>query len=143
MAEHVQQIRNKKNDAHLLFQQPASQPWVVQDELLIAQAVLHCSGYVTHPNGCRAVQPACCTTVSAGTDLDRLLLLIYQIEVSDQYANAGPGRWRALLHAGMALEDGCRRWRMIQQLPWQPHPYQGGDQNREGGGLMTEREEMV
>lgn len=52
VAEHVQQIRNKKTNAHLFLQQPASKPWVVLNELLIAQAVLHRSGYVAHPNGC-------------------------------------------------------------------------------------------
>lgn len=50
VAEHVQQIRNKKSNAHLFLQQPVSQPWVVLDELLIAQTVLDWVGYVTHPN---------------------------------------------------------------------------------------------
>lgn len=52
VAEHVLQIRNKENNAHLLFQRPAPQPRVVLQQLLIAQAVLHRAGDVTHPK-CR------------------------------------------------------------------------------------------
>ena len=47
--------RRRRKNAHLLLQQqPASQPRVVLDELLVAQAVLHRSGYVTHPSGRRS-----------------------------------------------------------------------------------------
>lgn len=58
MAAHVQQISgSKKSNAHLLLQQPASQPRVVLDELLVAQAVLDRVGYVTHPkNGVEQMQ---------------------------------------------------------------------------------------
>lgn len=83
MAEHVQQIRNKTNDAHLFLQQPASQPREVLDELLIAQAVLHCSGYVTHPNGCRS---ACCTS---GTDQHPLPQAIRLSEATDRCIDVG------------------------------------------------------
>lgn len=104
MAEHVQHIRNKENNAHLLLQQPAFQPWVVLDELLIAQAVLHCRGYVTHPNDCRSAR---CTSASYETILHRLLQLIQQMEASDQYANAGLGL--------AAWGDGIRGWpRMVE-----------------------------
>lgn len=137
VAEHVQQIRNKKCYAHLFLQQPASQPWVFLDELLIAQAVLYCSGYVTHPNGCRLARR---TSVSSETDLHRLLQAIQQIEASDQYANAGLDDGGDLLHEEMALVEGCRWRRMIQQLPWQPHPYQEEIKTeRDGGGMETER----
>ena len=118
------ETRRRRNDAHLLLQQqPASQPRVVLDELLVAQAVLHRSGYVTHPSGCRSARSAISdpepAQAPAGLRIDTL--------------NAkAPGRCCA---GELASQDGCGRWRMIQQLPWQPHPCHGrGWQRGRGGG---------
>lgn len=57
MAECVKQIGNKERDAHLLLLQPASQPGVVLDGLLIAQTVLHRGGNVPHQNGSSEEKP--------------------------------------------------------------------------------------
>lgn len=59
MAEHVLQIKNKENNAHLLLQRPAPQPRVVLQQLLIAQAVLHRAGDVTHPKCRRSARRPC------------------------------------------------------------------------------------
>lgn len=61
-------IKTRKTDAHLVLLQPASQPRVVLDELLIAQAVLHCGGHVTHPCGCCSAH---CSSVFSGNNLRR------------------------------------------------------------------------
>lgn len=61
-------LKTRKTDAHLVLLQPASQPRVVLDELLIAQAVLHCGGHVTHPCGCCSAR---CCSVFSGNNLRR------------------------------------------------------------------------
>lgn len=61
-------LKTRKTDAHLVLLQPASQPRVVLDELLIAQAVLHCGGHVTHPCGCCSAR---CSSVFSGNNLRR------------------------------------------------------------------------
>lgn len=109
MAAHVQQISSsKKSNAHLLLEQPASQPRVVLDELLGAQAVLDGVGYVTHPkNGVEQTQRI--NTLKRGLDTDRPLLC-------DE----------------TAAEDDCRPGSGSRMLPWR-HPAKGGEHKRKGG----------
>lgn len=78
--------KQEKRDAHLLLLQPASQPRVVLDELLIAQAVLHRSGYVTHPNGL-LLSPRVVRDQPAPTSHS----WCRNTGASDQFANAGRG----------------------------------------------------
>lgn len=131
MAEHVLQIRNKENNAHLLLQRPAPQPWVVLQQLLIAQAVLHRAGDVTHPK-CRpsarcpfppaSLRPHRCRRYGK---LERLI----------NFANAGLDGGGPRLHEEAGS---CRGWLQMEEESAGCHgsdiPARGGHQSESGTG---------
>lgn len=45
-----------------------------------------------------------------------------------------------LAACGYGIRELFQTWRMIQQLPWQPHPYQQEDQTERDWGMDDERE---
>lgn len=99
--------QQKKSNAHLLLEQPASQPRVVLDQLLGAQAVLDRVGYVTHPkNGVEQTQRT--NMLKRAWTLTGLCCVM------------------------RAAEDDCRPGSGSRMLPWR-HPAKGGERNRKGG----------
>lgn len=133
MAEHVLQIRNKENNAHLLLQLPAPQPRVVLEQLLIAQAVLHRGGDVTHPKRCRSVR--CAPASSDPPGRTHCCRQYSKSGVSDQYANAGLDSGGPRLYDEAAAEDGYRL-RMI-------HGGCHGSDIPAREGIKTERDREV
>lgn len=127
MAQCVRQIRNEENNAHLLFQRPGPQPRVLLQQLLIAQAVLHRAGDVTHPKGWRSAR---CIPAAPlpGVPTAPQLKALGEIKAADQFANAawmvrgprlsGEASRQAGSSRGMAADGGGnRRVAMAATLP--------------------------
>lgn len=128
VAEHVLQIRKKENNAHLLLQRPAPQPRVVLQQLLIAQAVLHRAGDVTHPECRRSAH--CSSPLPSPASRrppcywkwERLINLLMPALDYGKASAAQGGRQagrQAAVEGWLQIEEG------ISGLPWQRHPCEG------------------